>query len=40
MHSGSTRGQIDLDRHCEKRSDEAIHLTAFVEEWIASLRSQ
>jgi hypothetical protein len=26
-------------RHCEERSDEAIHITA-AEAWIASLRSQ
>jgi hypothetical protein len=29
----------DNVRHCEERSDEAIH-TCFVGPWIASLRSQ
>jgi hypothetical protein len=27
-------------RHCEERSDEAIHSFFLVEAWIASLRSQ
>ena len=29
-----------LDRHCEERSDEAIHARQEKTEWIASLRSQ
>ncbi|WP_154072011.1 hypothetical protein [Bradyrhizobium erythrophlei] len=29
----------DIFRHCEERSDEAIH-TFFADQWIASLRSQ
>src|SRR4029077_11573329 len=32
-------GAESLVRHCEERSDEAIH-TCFVVRWIASLRSQ
>jgi hypothetical protein len=27
-------------RHCEERSDEAIHLSSRAVRWIASLRSQ
>jgi hypothetical protein len=27
-------------RHCEERSDEAIHLSSLADGWIASLRSQ
>jgi hypothetical protein len=30
---------LDYSRHCEERSDEAIH-PFFVATWIASLRSQ
>jgi hypothetical protein len=31
---------VCLRRHCEERSDEAIHLSAYAVQWIASLRSQ
>ncbi|MGY4477294.1 N-ethylmaleimide reductase [Bradyrhizobium sp. USDA 3364] len=31
---------LPRDRHCEERSDEAIHRPAYAEAWIASLRSQ
>ncbi|WP_426435189.1 fumarylacetoacetate hydrolase family protein [Bradyrhizobium genosp. P] len=31
---------LRLHRHCEERSDEAIHLSTRVDGWIASLRSQ
>jgi hypothetical protein len=40
MPAVANDGGLFVARHCEERSDEAIH-TAFVEEaWIASLRSQ
>ncbi|QOZ23467.1 hypothetical protein XH93_07265 [Bradyrhizobium sp. CCBAU 51753] len=43
--SGASRhllpqGEKGRGRHCEERSDEAIHGAAFAERWIASLRSQ
>jgi hypothetical protein len=44
-NSGASRGggaksYLELERrHCEERSDEAIH-TFFAARWIASLRSQ
>jgi hypothetical protein len=31
---------LDSPRHREKRSDEAIHASAYAARWIASLRSQ
>jgi hypothetical protein len=35
------RTEIELTcRHCEKRSDEAIHPFCMLQPWIASLRSQ
>ena len=30
----------EIFRHCEERSDEAIHLSSQAAPWIASLRSQ
>jgi hypothetical protein len=35
----ATKREISNIRHCEERSDEAIH-TFFAAPWIASLRSQ
>jgi hypothetical protein len=37
---GWERRPIDLDRHCEKRSDEATLGLRDAGPWVASLRSQ
>jgi hypothetical protein len=41
-YTGGARSHLDDNRHCEKRSDEAIQLRHRIGQqvWIASLRSQ
>jgi hypothetical protein len=38
--AAKTTAALDLKRHCEERSDEAIHTFFPWDRWIASLRSQ